>query len=353
MHSESAAYHALARRTGGSYTHLARLRVRHASWTDALASEGYGHAGNAAAETALAALADLRAAGIRLILRNDPEFPPLLREIPHPPHALYIKSKAPAAATLAATTAAGTIAIVGTRKATSAGKAAASAMARELAMHGLTVISGLAYGIDAAAHAGCLDARGRTLAVLAHGLDQVHPSGNARLAERILAEGGALISEYPPGFGPLAYRFLERNRIVSGLCQATVVIEAPARSGVIATSRFTLEQNRHLLVVPGPAAHANFQGSHQLIRSGAMLVRHARDVLEELGLADAGGLQSIPAAGSEAAAILTMLRNMKKPLTIDEIIETTNLLPSVVHQNLTFLLLDGMVREKNGGYTFV
>src|SRR3989344_6570469 len=167
---------------------------------------------------------------VRLVLNADKNFPALLKEIPWSPHGLYMRGAE-------LNDADKLIAIVGTRKASSHGKKIATQFARSLAENGLTVVSGLALGIDAAAHEGTLEAKGKTIAVLANGLDGIYPRQNEKLAEKILESGGALISEYPIGAPSLAHRFIERNRIVSGLSLGTIIVEAPKESGALATAR--------------------------------------------------------------------------------------------------------------------
>ena len=199
------------------------------------------------------------------------------------------------------------IAIVGTRRATPDGKSTARRFAAELARAGIVIVSGLAFGVDAAAHEGCLDAEGKTVAVLACGLANIYPRNNEPLAKKILAQGGAIISEYPPDMPAYPSRFLERNRIVSGLSKGTLVIEAPERSGSLATARFALEQNRDVFVVPGPIAHPNFKGSHALIRQGAELVTTPEDILESYGIAREKSIGAEFAGTPEEKAILEFL----------------------------------------------
>jgi len=183
--------------------------------------------------------------GIRLMFLGDPGYPPLLRETSPAPLALYVRGAIPRNAAQA-------VAIVGTRRATPEGNRLAQQFGRELADAGCAIVSGLALGIDAAAHEGALETDGTAcIAVLANGLDRVYPEANRRLAEKIIAAGGAIVSEYPPGEHPLKYRFLERNRIISGIANGTLIIEAPEASGSLATAGFALEQNRDVFVVPG------------------------------------------------------------------------------------------------------
>ena len=208
---------------------------------------------------------------------GDPSYPYLLRETPRPPLSLYIKGELPGRGE--------GLAIVGTRRPGREGPAFAADFAGAAVRSGMVVLSGLAFGIDAAAHRGALEAGGKTIAVLPSGLDRIYPAAHAGLAAAILSEGGALISEYPPGTTPLAYRFLERNRIIASLARATLVIEAPARSGALATARSAAEANRDVFVLPGPSRDPRYAGSHALIREGAILVTCPEDLLADLGLA--------------------------------------------------------------------
>ena len=238
---------------------------------------------------------------------------------------------------------------MGTRRASEGGKNLALEFARVLGGNGLTIVSGLAFGIDASAHQGALADGGATIAVLPGGLDRIYPRTNHGLGERI-GETGLLVSEYPLGAAPLPYRFLERNRLISGLCQGVLIIEAPTRSGSLATARFALEQNRQVFVVPGPARHPNFAGSHELIRSGAELVTEPGQILESLGFAPilkAGTAGDLPPA---AALILETLRPAGQVRSIDKIAELTNLRIQSVSQALTFLLLTERIREEGEGY---
>jgi len=173
------------------------------------------------------------------------------------------------------------VGIVGARKASPAGKAKAYEIAHDLAMRGVVVTSGMAFGIDAAAHRGALDAEGETVAVWGTGPDIVYPRTNARLARHI-AEKGTIVTEFPPGVGSHPHHFPQRNRIVSGLSLGVVVVEAAARSGSLITARFALEQGREVCVVPGAAGQINFGGSNRLIREGAALVENAEDVVNTI-----------------------------------------------------------------------
>jgi len=300
---------------------------------------------------------------IRTIKQSDKNYPPLLREIPDAPEMLYIKGELPSFELP-------WVAIVGTRKATPDGVLFAKRLAKELSEKGFIIVSGLAMGIDTAAHEGTIKAQGKTVAVLGNGLDAVYPRQNENLAKAIITNGGALISEYPPETPAFPSQFLERNRIVSGMCMATIVIEAPDRSGSIVTARLAGEQGREILVFPGPASHPNFKGSHKLIRDGARLVTNIEDILEDLGLdpvrdsqpmsppdAQSAGIISSGAGEKEMhiddpneRVILNVIERTKKSLTIDKISELTKLDPSIINPILTFNILKGAITEDESGY---
>ncbi len=212
---------------------------------------------------------------IRIVFPDDSEFPRLLKEIPDPPSVLYVRGKFETADALG-------VAIVGTRGASQYGRAQAERFGRTLSRCGLTIVSGLARGIDAAAHQGALDAGGRSIGVLCNGVAEVYPPQHAELGIRI-SQQGALISEMPPGTKPKRGMFPQRNRIISGLCLATIVIEAAERSGALITARLAGEQGRDVFALPGLVTAPNSRGCHKLIRDGAMLVQDPEDVLDALG----------------------------------------------------------------------
>jgi len=286
--------------------------------------------------------------GLRLVLDTQKEFPDALRHIPYPPFGIYIRGDA--ATTLPSMLT--TLAIVGTRRASADGKKIARSFARELAGAGFTIASGLAFGIDAAAHSGALDAGGTTVAVLAGGLDDIYPNSHRALAERILTSGGTLVSEYPPGEPPLAYRFIERNRIMSGLSRGVLIVEAPESSGALATARYAVEQNREVFVVPGAITATRFAGSHALIRQGAELVTTPDDILDEYGINRATIATPRQSASSpEETLILKALADISTPADVDKLIAATRLEPRVVSQTLSFLLIRGIIKESDAGYT--
>lgn len=286
--------------------------------------------------------------GVRLVMRGDSDFPALLEEIPWKPFGIYVKGNlSPCEGDR--------LAIVGTRKATKQGIEVARSFARELAEKGITVVSGLALGIDEAAHKGVIACEGRTIAVLAVGLDRVYPRQNFNLAKKILELGGALISEYPPDSTSYPSRFVERNRIISGLSKGVIIIEAPQESGALATARFALEQNRDVLVVPGPAGHPNYIGSCKLIRSGASLVNSVDDVLEDLNIElsktskDAKERQ-FQNLDEEQKRIVAVLEKEGGVSDIETMSQLLKLDISNLSRHLTFLLLRGIIKESGGRY---
>ena len=215
--------------------------------------------------------------GVRIAGWDDPEFPPLLKHIFDPPPVLYVRGR------LDGDEGPRSVAIVGARAATPAGRTLARAMARDLAAAGATIVSGLARGIDTAAHQGALEARGRTVAVLGCGIDKNYPPENAALA-RTIQERGAVVSEFPLGTPPLPQHFPRRNRIIAGWSRGVVVVEAARRSGALNTARTAADENRDVMAVPGHPSQPASEGTNQLLRDGAAFVRDARDVAAELGL---------------------------------------------------------------------
>ncbi len=220
-------------------------------------------------------LAWLERSGTTLIVRGGADYPPLLALAPDPPLVLFVRGR-PEVLTLP------TLAIVGSRNPTAPGRRDAEAFAATLGGAGFAIVSGLALGIDAAAHQGALDAGAVTIAVCATGLDRVYPSGNRALATRIL-ERGALVSEFAPGTRPLRHHFPLRNRIIAGLSLGTLVVEAAAQSGSLITARLAGEAGRSVFALPGSIHNPLAKGCHRLIRDGASLVENAADVVAELG----------------------------------------------------------------------
>ena len=233
----------------------------------------------AAADEAIDVEAELRivrAHDLQLILEGNNDYPRLLTEIHDPPGLLFLRGQLLPSDRLA-------VGIVGMRHASRYGLAQAERLAGGLARAGLTVVSGLARGIDGAAHYGALAAGGRTIGILASGVLNIFPPEHNRLADQIVAAGGALISEQPPRMEPIAGMFPQRNRIISGLSLGVIVVEAAERSGALITARHAMEQGREVFAVPGRVDQRHARGCHRLIRDGAKLVESVDDVLEELG----------------------------------------------------------------------
>lgn len=278
-------------------------------------------------------------------------FPPWLAEIPHPPRGIFISGQLPPHNMVA-------IAIVGTRRATPEGKEIAHRFAKQMAACGIVIISGLAFGIDEAAHRGALDGKGKTIAVLPCGTDKIYPRSNERLAQEIFETDGTIVTEYPSGTEPLPYRFLERNRIVSGLARGVLVVEAPESSGALVTGRLAAEQGRDCFVIPGSIHHPNFVGSHELIRKGAELVTKPEDILETYGIKmivkdtreTEETLQKRFALSENESKILHYLKTTKSPANIDKIITTVNLEPQAVAIAISCLTLKKLIKETAAGY---
>ena len=210
-----------------------------------------------------------------LVLREDAQYPPLLRQIAHPPHLLYVYGETDLTDRFP-------VAVVGTRRASAYGLTHTREIAAELAQTGVCVVSGLALGIDAAAHTGALDGGGRTVAVLGSALDKPYPQENEPLMRRILESGGSVVSEYAPGMPPSRYSFLQRNRIIAGMCLGTLVTEGPRRSGALNTATRTLENGREVFALPGNVDSLGAQLPNMLISEGARLVTGAADILSAL-----------------------------------------------------------------------
>ena len=222
----------------------------------------------------------LRTEGIELVAKDDPAYPPLLRETHEAPELLYIKGNA------AVLSSEWLVGMVGSRKPTEYGVAAATKLASDLGAAGAIIVSGLAFGIDTASHLGALRA-GRTIGVIGSGLDRTsfYPAVNWAIAEKIVAGGGAVVSEYPPGTKSFPSHFPERNRIIAGLSQGLIVVEAQEKSGALITARLAIEENRDVFAVPGSIFSATSKGPNSLIREGAVPVTTAIDVIQFYGRA--------------------------------------------------------------------
>ena len=227
-------------------------------------------------EKAAEELGKVKESGGDVIVLDDGSYPYLLREIADPPITLYVKGDWQACFDAAC------IGVVGSRKCSTYGENAAEMLSRDLAANGVCIVSGLARGIDTAAHRGAMRGKGKTVAVLGTGIDTVYPKENARLVDEILASGGAIVSQFPLGTPPLKDNFPYRNRIISGLSLGILIVEASERSGSLITARLAMEQNREVLAVPGNITSKNSFGTNYLIKSGAKLVQQWQDVVTEL-----------------------------------------------------------------------
>ncbi len=291
----------------------------------------------------------VRAAGFRMVTLLDPDYPPLLGEIPDPPPLLYVHG------TLVPEAAA--VAVVGSRKATSYGLTTARRLCKGLAARGITVVSGMAIGIDTAAHQGALAGGGRTVAVLGTGLACVYPPRNKPLCAQI-AQQGAVITEFNLDAPPEPHHFPARNRIISGMCLGTVVVEAAQRSGSLITARLAAEQNREVYAVPGSVHAENSHGTHALIQQGAKLVQDVDDIIDEIkhrithSPADRPPERSNRASRTdlpaEEAALLDALGPY--PVHIDDLARSLRQESSRIASLLVLLEIKGIAQRQPGNY---
>ena len=279
---------------------------------------------------------------IKFLTLEDDDYPRLLKEIYSPPLAIYYKGEfVPEKDEFS-------LGVVGTRKMTDYAKQITPKITRELTEQGLVIVSGLALGIDALAHEACLEAKGRTIAVLGSGLDKenIYPSYNRYLAEKILNNGGTLISEYAPGIPPSKFTFPQRNRIISGLSLGSLIVEAPEGSGALLTAKFAIDQNREVFAIPGSILSPNSVGPNNLIKQGAKAVANALDVLEALDLNLVKNYietKKIVADSPQEQIILDNLTH--EPIHVDELSRLTNLDTSVINSTLTLMEMKGRIRN--------
>ena len=288
--------------------------------------------------------------GIKPIHLRSREYPAILRDASEPPCVIYVKGELDFDEGRS-------LAIVGTRKATSYGKTVARQISTELARCGITIVSGLAHGIDEVAHKSSIEAGGKTLAVLAGGLDSIYPASNKGLAERI-PESGALISEYPPGVRSLSNFFPRRNRIISGLSQGVLVVEANMDSGAMITGDFAIKDGRAIFAVPGNITSENSKGTNWLIRNGATLVSEARDVLEHLNVSTVqkvsvpppekkNPFMAVPLVDrtdeceARSNPVAEALIRSDGPVHIDELVQICKMPASQISSTLTLMELEG------------
>lgn len=286
--------------------------------------------------------------GYQIVTLSDPEYPPLLLQIPDPPPFFYVFGNLSGAAK--------SIAIVGSRNPTRYGISTSFQLCKDLASLKITVVSGMARGIDTAAHEGALTGGGKTIAVLGSGLEQVYPSENQKLFRRI-SESGAVISEFPLNAHPEAYHFPIRNRVISGISLGTVVVEAGQKSGALITARFALEQDREVFAVPGNIHSFKSSGAHKLIKEGAKLVENVKDIIEELPQLIQKHLakemfpreqipDNLPPLLPEESLVFKSLGLY--PVHIDELVRKLSIQPGKLSSILLQLELKGIVRQSPG-----
>lgn len=289
-------------------------------------------------------IAQLVKEDIKIITINDELYPKLLTEIYNPPPLLYYKGRFNLKNDFS-------LAVVGTRKYTSYGQQVTENLVKNLTQNNLTIISGLAIGIDSLAHSAALEAKGKTIAILGSGLDRqsLYPSQNRYLADKIIASGGAIISEFPPGTPPLKHNFPQRNRIISGLSLGTLVIEAGKKSGALITAAYALEQNREVFAVPGNIYSPVSKGSNKLIRQGATIVTSSQDIIEALNLTQATAYieskKALPES-EEEKKIISLLSH--EPIHIDDLVRLTKLDTATANSTLVIMEMKGMVRNLGG-----
>ncbi len=274
--------------------------------------------------------------GISIVPLTSREYPPLLKEIDSPPPVLYVRGKLNSCVTA--------ISVVGSRKCSEYGRRVAYSLSKFLVENGVVVVSGLAYGIDASAHRGAVEAGGVTWAVLGSGVDVVTPAGNRWLAERILETGGCLISEFPLGTGGSRESFPRRNRLISGLSVALVVVEARERNGTSITVGFALDQGRHVFAVPGNIDSPFSRGTNRLIKAGAIPLTDFEEIFEEIP-----GLKKV-SVGPKSTDDPILKALEEAPLSVDELVEVTGIPMGELLQLLMELEIKGVVRREGLRY---
>lgn len=277
--------------------------------------------------------------GIQVMAEFEPEFPQALREIRYPPPLLFYRGNLRSLEGLS-------IAIVGSRKATPYGKMVARKLGRELAQAGIVVVSGMARGIDAEAHWGCIEGGGMTIGILGNGIDVIYPRENAMLYNNV-ANKGLLLSEYPPGTKPEPGSFPIRNRLISGLSRGVVVVEAREKSGAMITVGYALEQGKDVFAVPGPITSANSIGPHRLLREGACLVTGVKDILQEWGI-EQQTVSHVNSSDQENLEYTVFKYIGYEPIHLDRILEMSQLTPGETASQLLRLEMAGKIKSLPG-----
>lgn len=285
---------------------------------------------------------EVESSGVAVLTWESPEYPDLLREIPAAPPLIFVRGQFEPIDRWA-------VAVVGTRRMTAYGRQVTRDLVSGLVQNGISIVSGLARGVDAIAHRTALEEGGRTIAVMACGIDKVYPPEHRELARDIVAGRGAIVTDYPFGADPESNHFPARNRLISGLSLGVVVIEAGEKSGALITSRFALEQNREVFAVPGNIHSPVSVGTNRLIQEGGKLVMRVEDILEELNLrmvADQAVAKVVLPETAEEAALIAQLS--AQPLHVDDLGRLTGMPISLISSTLTMMELKGMVQQVGG-----
>lgn len=288
-------------------------------------------------------LAEVARAGISLLTWANPQYPSYLRQIPDAPPLFYMRGAITEADHWA-------VAVVGTRRLTSYGRQTTRQLVEGLVQNGITIVSGLARGIDSIAHQTAVEMGGRTIAVLGSGLDCIYPPENRALAEQIAQNGqGAVLTEYAMGVQPEAKNFPPRNRMISGLSLGTLVIEAGETSGALITADFAMEQGREVFALPGNISSPSSKGTNRLIQKGAKLVMGVEDILEELNISQVVEKVAVRAALPASAEEIALMAHLSaQPIHIDELSRRAALPSSLVSSTLTLMELKGIVHQVGG-----
>lgn len=283
---------------------------------------------------------------IKEVSLDDPIYPENLKNTKNPPKKIYYKGKIENPPPL--------ISIVGTRKATPTSLKMAEEFACELSESGFIIVSGLALGIDSSAHRGALLSNGKTWAVLGNGIDEIYPKQNERLSEDILESEGCIISEYPPKTPSYKNQFVARNRIIAGLSSATIVIEAPKKSGALFTAEFSKKEGREVFVVPGAINQKNFEGSNDLIKNGAKLITSVADILKYLGVEANKNSEKhkreIDNLSDTEKKIVKTIREHNIPVSVDKIAQIARIEIQETLSSISILTIKGIITEEGNGF---
>ncbi len=318
---------------------LAPVMQEPRAWQGAVESKVFAHLAEACREERVSQLFErMEELSIRAVARCSTDYPEALEHISDPPPVLFVRGSLDLGPEKA-------LAIVGTRRPTYDGKKSAARFARELSENGVCVVSGLARGIDTLSHSACLDAGGRTIAVLGNGLSSVYPPENASLAQRIVDQGGSIVSELPLDEAPSRWSFPARNRIIAGLCRAVLVVEGDARSGSMITASCALEQGRDVFAIPGSIYNPLAEGTNRLIQNGAYPALSPRDILEYLrwdALSPAPNKEITPPELDESEKkIYDLLKN--EALSFEELVQAGGFDPDELNSSLTLMTLRSII----------